>query len=265
MITHTTELHARADISVLELHIQFQNRFEIEWDGLGKNELTPFQFNLSYTPFVNNWAKLSGGREYHTFDVHFTKEYLNRLAPEFPQLGRFIEKAEKRAPVNLSEIDHFLTPQMITIVNHILTCSFTNNAKKFYIESKVMELLILALERITGEDTRAPIKLSPYDVECLHEARKIILSDFENRISLLQLARKVGINDFKLKKGFKHLFGTTVFDCQQIARMEKAKELVKDNSLSREEIAFLTGYNNASSFITAFKKHFGFPPGHLLK
>jgi len=265
LIKHATELTGKGDIPVLELHIQFQNRFNIEWDGLGKNELTPFQFNLSYTPFLNNWAKFSGNREYYTFDIHFTKQYLMRLAPDFPHLDKFIAKVEKGLPADLSVIDHFLTPAMIVLVNQILQCSFANNIAKFYIEGKVMELLILALDRVSGEDARAPIKLSSYDIDRLHEAKEIILGDFESKISLLQLAKKVCINDFKLKKGFKHLFGTSVFDYQQRARMEKAKELLEAKVLSIEEIAFMMGYDHVSNFNTAFKKHFGFPPGYLRK
>ncbi len=264
-IKHDTEVKARTDVMVLELHIQFQNQFMIDWDKVGKNDLLPFQFNLTYTPFVNNWAKFIGGKDCHTFDIHFTKEYLQQLAPFFPLLYKFLEQVEKGQPANLSELDHFLNPGMIIIVNQLLQCSFSPDVAKFYIESKVMELLIMALDHVSGNHIIAPIKLSKYDIERLHEAKQILLGDFENKISLVQLARKVGINDFKLKKGFKHLFGSTVFDYQQSAKMEAAMKELKETNKPAEEIAYSIGYDFVSNFNSAFKKHFGFSPGYVRK
>lgn len=265
LIKHDTEFKARADLTVLELHIQFLNHLTIDWDKVGKYNLLPFQFNLTYTPFVNNWAKFLAGKDCHTFDIHFTKEYLQQLSPFFPLLDKFLEQVEKGKPANLSEIDHFLSPGMIILVNQLLGCSFKREVAKFYIESKVMELLIMALDHVSGDHIIAPIKLSAYDIERLHEAKDILLSDFENKISLVQLSRKVGINDFKLKKGFKHLFGSTVFDYQQSAKMGIAMKELKETNKPVEEIAYSIGYDFVSNFNVAFKKHFGFPPGYLRK
>lgn len=262
---HPTIFTGRADITVLELHIQFQNRFDIEWDGIGKQELTPFQFNLSHTPFVNNWAKFSGGKEYYTFDIHFTKPYLSRLAPSFPKLDKWLEKVEKNIPADLVPVNYFLTPEMVTVVHHMLNCSFSNDVAKFYIEAKVMELLIMALDHTAGEQIKAPIKLSPYDIEMLNEVKRIVLSDFENNISLLKLTRMVGLNVFKLKKGFKTLFGKSIFEFQLAAKMEKAKELLTATKLPVVDIAYMMGYEHLSNFNTAFRKHFGYTPGYLRK
>lgn len=256
---HAINVHSPIFKNILNQLSGYSNQFAIDWDQVGKNDLHPFQFNLTYTPFVNNWAKFIGGKEYYTFDIHFTKEYLQKLAPFFPMLHEFLEQVEKGQPANLSEMDQFLTPGMITMVNQLLQCSFKIGVAKFYIEAKVMELLIMALDHVSGCHIIAPIKLSAYDVERLHEAKDILLSDFENKISLLQLSRKVGINDFKLKKGFKHLFGSTVFDYQQSAKMEMAMKELKETNKPVEEIAYSIGYDFVSNFNVAFKKHFGFP------
>ncbi len=265
LINHSTEIIGRADLVVVELHIQFQNHFMIDWDGVGENTITPFQFNLSHTPFVNNWAKFNAGKNYYTFDIHFTKDYLARLAPAFQKLDQFLEKVEKAAPSNYAAVDHFLTPEMVTIVQQILRCSFSINVSKFYVESKVQELLIHALEHASEDYTITPIKLSNYDIERLHEAKAILIGDFENKISLMQLAKKVGLNDFKLKKGFKFLFGTPVFQYQQAAKMEAAKKLLLETKLSIDEVGFSVGFDFVSNFNYSFKKHFGYTPGYLRK
>lgn len=264
-IKHDTEFYGRADIPVLELHIQLTNRFNIEWDGVGKSQVEPYQFNLTYTPFINNSAIFTNEKEYTTFDVHFTKEYLSHLVESFPALGFFLEEVEKGQPTNLSPVDHFCTPVMITIIQQILNCSFKDIAARSYIESKIMELLLEALAHTATNKILAPIKLSQYDIERLHEAKNLLLADFETKMSLVQLSRKVGINDFKLKKGFKYLFGSTVFDFQQAAKMEWAKTELLETKKSVEEIAYAIGYDFVSNFNIAFKKHFGYAPGFLRK
>ncbi len=264
-IDHFTEMLGRADIIVLELHIQFQNNLLVDWDGVGKNEISTYQYNLTHTPFVNNWVKFNPRKEYDTFDIHFTKEYLSRLAPGFQKLDKFLEKVEKAAPAKYAAVDHFLTPPMLRIVRQLLSCRFKGTTAKFYIESKVMELLILALEHSSDEYIRAPVKLTPYDIERLHQAKQILLDDFENKITTTQLSRKVGLNEHKLKNGFKHLFGTPMFTFQQEAKMKAAKTMLLNTELPMWEIALKTGFEFVHNFNITFKKHFGCTPTYFRK
>lgn len=264
-INHNTELIGRGDVPVLELHIQFLNQFDIIWDGVGQNTLRPYQYNLSYTPFLDNKAKFLAGREYHTFDIHFSFAYLERLAPASDKLKMFLDKVAKQQPASISDHHLFLTPRMIAIINRLLRCDFKDGLNQFFIESHVLELITRILDHLESEHTEAPIKLSSYEIDRLTEAKQIILSDYEEKITLAQLSRKVGLNEFKLKKGFKYLFGAPVFAFRRINKMEKAKELILNSSLSADEIAYLTGFDHPSNFNKAFKKHFLYTPAELKK
>jgi AraC family transcriptional regulator, transcriptional activator of the genes for pyochelin and ferripyochelin receptors len=44
--------------------------------------------------------------------------------------------------------------------------------------------------------------------------------------SLLELSRQIGLNDYKLKLGFKQLFGNTVFGYVWEQRMQQARFLL---------------------------------------
>lgn len=262
-IINATTLTGRADIPVLELHIQMLNDFHSDWDGVGEQLLKSYQYNLTFTPFVHNKASFRGGKAYYTFDIHFTLPYLQKLTPHFPVLDRFLSLVEKKKPVNISGHDRFLTHEMIALVHQMLRCPYKNGAAAFFMEAKVIELLLMVLHECSNESLTPPIKLSPYDIEMLHQAKQLVVSDFENPPSLMQLAKKVGINDFKLKKGFKHLFGTTVFDYMNKVRMEKAKQLLLETDLPIEDIAMMTGFEFTSNFNKAFKKHFNCTAAYL--
>lgn len=79
--------------------------------------------------------------------------------------------------------------------------------------------------------------------------------------SLLALARQVGLNDFKLKRGFRQVFGTTAFGYLHDQRMERARQLLEERRFNVTEVACTVGYANPSHFAAAFKRKFGVNPG----
>jgi methylphosphotriester-DNA--protein-cysteine methyltransferase len=63
-----------------------------------------------------------------------------------------------------------------------------------------------------------------------------------------------------LKKGFKEMFGTTIFDFYQKQRMEHARFLLYEKGLSVSEVSALLVILLFRIFSTAFKKHTGIKP-----
>ena len=78
--------------------------------------------------------------------------------------------------------------------------------------------------------------------------------------SLQSLSRAFCLNEFKLKKGFKELFGDTVFGYIHSLRMQHARSLILDEKMNINKVAGKVGYKNANHFSTAFKKQFGIAP-----
>ncbi|NJK75120.1 MAG: helix-turn-helix transcriptional regulator [Microcoleus sp. SU_5_6] len=86
------------------------------------------------------------------------------------------------------------------------------------------------------------------------------MSNIESPPSLLELAKKAGINDYKLKIGFREVFGTTVFGYLRNQRMEQARQLLLEQQMNVSEVAQTVGYASLSQFSTAFKHYFGITP-----
>ena len=74
------------------------------------------------------------------------------------------------------------------------------------------------------------------------------------------LARRVGINQNKLNRGFRQLLGVTVGDYVTCCRVRRAEQLLRDGSLSVSEIAYSVGYEFPANFATAFKRNRGYSP-----
>ncbi len=102
------------------------------------------------------------------------------------------------------------------------------------------------------------------DREKIALAREILVQHICNPITIRALSRKAAINECYLKKGFKEMYGTTIFDFFQNQRMEHAKYLLYEKNLTVTEVADLLEYSSISHFSTAFKKHTGLKPCELL-
>jgi AraC family transcriptional activator of pyochelin receptor len=157
-----------------------------------------------------------------------------------------------------------ITPAMQTALQQILDCPYQGAMKRLYLESKVLELLALQLyqwtEYPTHSSTQFSRSLCPDEIERLHHAREILLQNLDRPLPLLELARRVGLNDYKLKQGFRQVFGTTVFGYLQKHRMNQAKQLLADSSLSVAGVAQKVGYTSQSRFCDAFKRQFDISP-----
>lgn len=82
---------------------------------------------------------------------------------------------------------------------------------------------------------------------------------------LMPLSHKIGMNEFKLKKGYKQVFGTTIFGDFNKVRMEEAKNHLLGTDKSISDISLLAGYDDPPNFIRAFKHYFGLAPNQFRK
>ncbi|NEQ32006.1 MAG: helix-turn-helix transcriptional regulator [Leptolyngbya sp. SIO4C5] len=175
-----------------------------------------------------------------------------------PLIGALVKgKSAHRFHQSLSSV-----AAMPAILRQILDCPYSGTTQRLYLEAKALELLALQFHQLTeGPGTEPGLPdLRPGDRDRLHQAKGILRRQFEQPPSLQALARQVGLNDYKLKQGFRQLFGTTVFGYVQICRMEQAQRLLQEHELSVAYVADRVGYASPSQFCHAFKRHVGMPP-----
>jgi AraC family transcriptional regulator, arabinose operon regulatory protein len=78
--------------------------------------------------------------------------------------------------------------------------------------------------------------------------------------TLPQLANVCQISTSRLSHLFKDETGISVKDYRLICRLEIAGVALASTSTPIKEIAYKAGYRHTSSFVRAFKTHFGVPP-----
>ena len=193
-------------------------------------------------------------------DIHIEYSFFESLVLSYLHtLPDNFQDVIKNVDTNYFQVGR-TTPQMQTILQQISNCPYQGLTKQLYLEGKVLELMALRLEDL--QDTKqlnSTTNLKPEQIDSIHQAREIIISNFSNPPSLLTLARQVNLNDCTLKKGFQQIFGTTVFGYLHDYRMERAKELLLEANRVNK-VAHTVGYSSHSAFMTAFRKKFGVNP-----
>ncbi|MCM3039447.1 AraC family transcriptional regulator [Paenibacillus motobuensis] len=157
------------------------------------------------------------------------------------------------------------TPEIYRCVSDMMNCSYDGALKRLYMESKAMELIALFGE-VEGHEMEDHSRfLTRDDLLKLDQARELVLRYFEQPLSLQELSRRVGLNEFKLKKGFRERFDMTVFELVRKQRMEKALYYMEVQRMNIGEAAVAVGYSNVSNFTTAFRKIYGYNPSEYVK
>lgn len=163
---------------------------------------------------------------------------------------------------------HPLCSKTRLVLEALLNHTYTDSLENIFINAQTQMLLLYSLDCMLGEKEIDVISCkflaNEADREKIVNAREILIKHIGEPITIKELSRKVAINECYLKKGFKELFGTTIFDFYQSQRMEHAKYLLYEKGLSVTEVSMLLGYSSISHFSTAFKKHTGLKPCELL-
>jgi AraC-like DNA-binding protein len=174
------------------------------------------------------------------------------------------EKLLDKKPIQGSMDNMQMSPQMFNIVNDILNCPLSGNLRSIIIEAKILEFIALQLNQMVKEDHgKTTQKMKPADRDALFALKEFLNKTFTKEHSLRTLSKSFGLNEFKLKRGFKELFGTTVFDYLHDLKMEYARQRLSGEDVLINEVSGLVGYKNPNHFSTAFKRKFGINPTQL--
>ncbi len=169
-------------------------------------------------------------------------------------------RVNSKNPLNITTVGPIIT----SIIHQIFNCNGASPADSLFLRGKILELLSYEVEILCGSQRKQTI-LQPDDVVMLQAARAIIMERMSTPPSIAELARKVGLNEKKIKQGFKELYGTTVYGFLREYRMQQAKLLFERDHKSVTDVACAVGYSNVSHFGAIFKHHHGVRPGEYLR
>jgi len=202
-----------------------------------------------------------------TFGVQFPKEmFLRFIQNASDLLKKFAEHLDRGTPAILSDQWGAVDPAIQQVVHQIVNNPYKGDLQQIFLLSKSVELLVLCAEscRLATEKKDLLIT-SPTDKEKILAVRDLINEKLDSPPNLSSISRTVGLNEYKLKRGFKEVFNTTVFGYLSEQRLLLARQYLLDTPRTAAEIGYQLGYSTPQHFNNAFKKRFGNTPDVLRK
>ncbi len=267
----TRKLH----FEMLDHHDLVEMHFTLAGSGMMMDDLNGGQYhfkenehNMHYMPNFMGIGDYVQHERYKFFEVHFTTEFFLQLAQSgSPGLRRFAEMIENGKITQLSRENLPISFNMHQCIRDMMNCTCTGGLKLLFLQSKCIELLSLQAQMYEDAlgKTSSRIITGPQDKDRILYAREYLLQHIVEPPSLTELAKVAGINEFKLKQGFKQVFNNTVYGYLSDYKLDQARELLLQGNMAIKEVSDNLGYSSVQHFSNAFRKKFGLPPGSMRK
>ncbi|HXO74010.1 MAG TPA: helix-turn-helix transcriptional regulator, partial [Puia sp.] len=109
--------------------------------------------------------------------------------------------------------------------------------------------------------TIAPNKNSDPDlIARMFQARSLLVSDLSAPPTIASLARSILMSESQLKQSFREIFGVSVYQYFQNARLEKARQLLAANKKTVKEVGYELGFTNIGHFSRLFERAYHVKP-----
>lgn len=168
------------------------------------------------------------------------------------------------AKISFTDVGTYLIPaELRAIAISIRDCAMMPAAaSEPYRLAKSIELLCEMLRAYSsGEMIEATANvLSFADCRRVKAARQLIDENWNEPLTLSQIARRCGLNRSKLSRGFRALFQCSVSEALADRRLSEARRQLISTDLPVGLIGYRSGYQNNASFSRAFCRRYGLPP-----
>ncbi len=249
-------LHLSCVASLLFIHVQLSGTFEMMAESLSYsfNRQDHYSVLLLTDPFIN--IRLPGQKEYKSIVFCYPVAFIESVLVFYPLLDELKERIKRGQ--NILSLDKSLSVVLSEKIYSLLHTPFTPLMEDFYARL-FTEIARAAFSDYVVEEKPA-LPFSIHDIGCIRAAREYIDRQLLQHLTIVQISRKAGINQFKLKKGFKAIYGIGVYGYQLRQRLSIAKTALETTSKPVQQVARQAGYKEASNFSAAFKKVYGISP-----
>jgi AraC-like DNA-binding protein len=251
----------------LKIDLYISGRQSVVFDGLGQADLDQTWCTVHRHPEGIDKGEWNPGGSHASgivLYVHrtFLAKHLGEDAPELPKLLSQFAGGEgdrflfERLPVSMG---------MARAINEIMSVPYMGALRRLFMEARCLDILTAILAALNGDPDEGPPQLNSRDRNRIHEAKQIVEERFADPPGIVELARRVGLNQQKLKVGFKQIVGSTISAYCQELRLSEAWRMLRATDLSITQVAFEVGYEFPTNFATAFKRRYGVSPYRFRK
>jgi AraC-like DNA-binding protein len=150
------------------------------------------------------------------------------------------------------------------VVSDIHEAVVDNLKSHLHIKAEAFLLIAEFFRKISSRTSREVLESKILYYDKIMMAEKILDENLQGIFPGIDvIAKKVALSESTLKRYFKVVFNKSLNEHYLEKKMEHAKRLMLEKSITVNEVASILSYEKVSSFIETFKKHHGFSPGQL--
>lgn len=220
--------------------------------------------NYTFSHFMERSPQLLIGQSIKGFIVPNSFKKLQK------QLDDLTQAAEPKPMVKLLlTFVQLSSHQIDTWVN----CQVLYGNKHTYYIVRGLKLM----DRITGSENHvfpsgtfksrnASILQLRTDIEKIRAVHHYVSSHLHETLpSIAALSRLFLVNEYKLKRGFRELYQTSIFKLHLEMRLAQSIVMIKNTPISLKVIAYSLGFTSFPHFSKVFKEKYGHPPSYYRK
>ncbi|MGQ8868910.1 helix-turn-helix transcriptional regulator [Myroides sp. TSA_177.3] len=191
-------------------------------------------------------------------DVDYLKKELGGIE-ELPLIQNLVTH---NTPLLFEEI---IPRDILQIVTTVFGKKIEDTFGTYYLRIKVEEVICRLLEQLEQRKDKTYYALHPQDIQTLYAIKDLILSDLAIPPRLNELANEARMSMSKLQRLFKQIFGSTIFNFYQEARIQEAAFLLREHQRTVSEVGYQLGFTNLSHFSKVFQAYMGEKPKQYTK
>lgn len=206
--------------------------------------------------------RIKAGKRLRVVDIRVEKPLLERLGGiSLARLGGALITEHSLPDQDIFLIGFKAPPELLSVAASLLQCRFGEGvARRAYLYSKAIEALSLGLEAVNRQESARQTKpLSPEELRRLNLAVALIEQQYSTDWTIARLSREVGLNERRLKEGFRRAVGKSVHAYLRTTRLDAAAALLAAGA-TVTETAYAVGFDNLSHFSKAFREDKGVLP-----
>lgn len=257
-----TTYTAKNSNDTVRLHMGIRGDYRFKHGQLNRSfDLIGGHHNIMYSDSLD-LEIINKSKEIETFGIEFPRQvFTELLQDEDDDLKKFCEMVNAGKTIIVAEKWGTITSSIQNVIDEIILNPYKSNLQKIFLFAKTLEILVLCIDNYKSNRSKTYHYLkNNADKEAIIAARDLINKNVAQPLGLSEIAKKVGINEFKLKYGFKEMFSTTLFTYLREKRLGLATQMIRDTEKSIASIADELGFSSPQHFSNHYKQRFGLSP-----